>query len=411
MQQQELGGWKAAHECHLGVRKGNLVVRTTGGDPYLTASDVPRVSGTLTLEWRQRTVTRGSAEVFWSDARGGFAAECSVPVSYTPGEKWQELKATLPVQGALTGLRLDPCQAQGELELSWLRLRDASGKLVREWKFNALKDSEPAGELPKPEKWAYLDNGKIRVGVKVSSGAAIGWLSLSKSERNLLNHWDHGRLVQQSYYGDDDGSIWGKQPWRWNPVQGGDYKGGAAKVLELKQTKTTLYAKSIGRNWAGCTDLPEAIFEQWITLKGDVAQVKYRLSYSGTHSHASRHHEIPAVFLEPDLDTLVIGGEEAKRSKPGWPNESRKLPEHWAAYVDKNDFGVGAKVPLADSLTCYRFGDGKPEHGSCSYFAPLTKFAITPGMVFTYDLYLTCGTLTQIRSRLNGADKGDVPRL
>ena len=395
---QELGGWKAAHECHLGARKGNLVVRTTGGDPYLVASDVPSASGALTLEWRQRARAQGSVEVFWGDARGGFAAERSVQVSYTSGEKWQELRATLPVQGNLTALRLDPCL--GETELSWLRLRDASGKLVREWKFNGIKDMEPAGKPTEPAKWAYLDNGKLRIGVKVSSGAAIGWLSLAKSGRNLLNHWDHGRLVQQSYYGDDDGSTWDKQPWRWNPVQGGDYKGTAAKVLALKVGKTDLYAKSMGRNWAGCTDLPEAIFEQWITLKGDVAHVKYRLTYSGTHSHASRHHEIPAIFLEPDLDTLVVGGNEAARSKPGWPNESRTLPEHWAAYVDKDNFGVGAKVPVADELTCYRFGDGKPEHGSCSYFAPLTKFAITPGLVFTYDLYLTCGTLAQIRQRL-----------
>uniref|UniRef100_UPI00375123B5 hypothetical protein n=1 Tax=Armatimonas sp. TaxID=1872638 RepID=UPI00375123B5 len=73
-------------------------------------------------------------------------------------------------------------------------------------------------------------------------------------------------------------------------------------------------------------------------------------------------------------------------------------------------FGVGAKVSIAEELTCYRFGDGKPEHGSCSYFAPLTKFAITPGLVFIYDLSLTCGTLPQIRSRLNGSDKGDVSR-
>jgi hypothetical protein len=403
---QDLGGWKAVHECHLGIRKGNLVVRTTGGDPYLIASDVPGVRGTLTLEWRQRTKTRGSAEVFWGDARGGFAAERSMQVGYTPGEKWQELKAMLPVEGTLTELRLDPCQQQSELEITWLRLKDASGKLVREWKFNGLKDAEPAGVLPPAEQWAYLDNGKLRIGVKVSSGAAIGWLSLSKSTRNLLNHWDHGRLVQQSYYGDDDGSVWDKQPWRWNPVQGGDYKGTAARVLQLKQTKTTLYAKSMGRNWAGCADLPETIFEQWITLSGDVAHVKYRLTYSGTKSHASRHHEIPAIFLEPDLETLVIGGNEAARSKPGWPNESRKLPEHWAAYIDKDEFGVGARVPIADELTCYRFGDGKPEHGSCSYFAPLTRFAITPGLVFTYDLSLTCGTLTQIRARFHKVDKG-----
>lgn len=410
MRQQELGGWRALHECALGVRKGNLVVRCLGGDPYLVATVLPDIGGPVTLEWRQKSSVRGGCEIFWGDSRGGFAAERSVRVSARADGKWQELTAELPVQGKLSALRLDPGTGMGEVELAWLRLRDASGKLVKEWRFTSLKAAEPTGTLPPAETWAYLDNGKIKVGVKLSSGAAIGWLSLSKSERNLLNHWDHGRLVQQSYYGDDDGSIWGNKPWRWNPVQGGDYKGGAAKVLELKQTKTTLYAKTMGRNWAGCTDLPEAIFEEWITLAGDVAQVRFQLTYSGTHAHASRHHEIPAIFLEPDLDTLVIGGDEANRSKPGWPNESRKLPQHWAAYVDKDDFGVGAKVAIADELTCYRFGDGKPEHGSCSYFAPLTKFAITPGRVFTYELSLTCGTLAQIRSRFGGADKGERTR-
>jgi hypothetical protein len=252
----------------------------------------------------------------------------------------------------------------------------------------------------KTEKWAYLDNGKLRLGIKISSGAAIGWLSPSKAKRNLLNHWDHGRLVQQSYYGDADGSIWADKPWRWNPVQGGDYKGTAARVLQLKTSKKEIYAKTMGRNWAGCTDLPEAIFEQWIALTGDVAHIKYRLTYSGTKRHAVRQHEIPAVFLEPNLDTLIIGGNESTRSKPGWPNESRKIPVHWAAYVDKDDFGVGVKVPIADELTCYRFGDGNAEHGSCSYLAPLTTFAITPGLVFTYDLFLTCGTLKEIETRL-----------
>lgn len=244
--------------------------------------------------------------------------------------------------------------------------------------------------------WAYLDNGRLRLGVKVESGAGLGWLSTSKSERNLLNHWDRGRLIQQSYYGDSDGSVWDKQPWRYNPVQGGDWKGNPAKVLALKVRRHSLYARTMARNWAGCTDLPESIFEEWIELKGDVAHVKFRLTYAGKVSHQKRDHELPAVFLEPDLDTLVVGSE---RSVPGWPNESRAMPGGWAAYVDRNDFGVGVCVPTCDRLTCYRFGDGKAEHGSCSYLAPLSAFPLTPGLVFTYDLYLTCGPLAEIQKR------------
>ena len=254
-------------------------------------------------------------------------------------------------------------------------------------------------------KWVYLDNGQIKLGVKESSGAGIAYLSLSGSDRNLLNHFDHGRLVQQSYYGREDGTLWGKKPWRWNPVQGGDYKNGAAKVLEIKSDKTTLYAKSMGRHWSGCVDLPEVTFEEWITLTGKVAHVRYRMTYTGTNSHPKVHQEVPAVFIEPDLLTLVTytgekpwTGDALNSSQPGWPNESRNITEHWAAYVDKDNFGVGAYVPIASRITCYRFSAGHTsKQGACSYFAPIIELAITPGTVFEYDVYLTLGKSDEIR--------------
>lgn len=66
-----------------------------------------------------------------------------------------------------------------------------------------------AGDAPDGAKpadgWAYLDNGQIRLGVKTASGGGIGYLSVAGSARNLLNHFDRGRLVQQSYYGNPDG--------------------------------------------------------------------------------------------------------------------------------------------------------------------------------------------------------------
>jgi hypothetical protein len=252
--------------------------------------------------------------------------------------------------------------------------------------------------------WAFIDNGQIRLGVKRTSGAGIAWLSPSGSPRNLINHWDHGRLIQQSYYGRHDDSKWADKPWRWNPVQGGDYKGSAAKVVELRVEKDTLYAKTAPKHWASGADLPEVVMEEWITLRGKVAHVRFRMTYSGEVKHPVAQQEIPAFFAQPDLDTLLVyEGDRPwtdgalSRSKPGWPNESRRIVENWAAYVDKSDFGVGAYVPIARQITCYRFGDGRADHGSCSYFAPLTEFAITPGLKFEYDLYLTFGAAAEIR--------------
>jgi len=264
----------------------------------------------------------------------------------------------------------------------------------------------PAPAQEAANDFVYLDNGELRLGVKKTSGAGIAYLALSATGENLINHWDRGRLVQQSYYGAEDGSLWSGRPWRWNPVQGGDWRGNPARLLELKTQRQSLYAKSMGKHWASGADLTDVLFEEWISLTGKVAQVKFRMTYTGTNSQPSREHELPAVFVEPRYDTLVVfegtnawHGGAVGRSKPGWPNESRRFTEGWAAYVDTNNFGVGVLAPAADSLTCYRFGDGQREHGSCSYLAPLKRFPITPGLRFEYDVWLTIGSADQIRAR------------
>ncbi len=79
-----------------------------------------------------------------------------------------------------------------------------------------------AGAKGMPD-WVYLDNGTVRIGIDKSRGACIGYFGESKTGRNLLNHYDEGRFVQQSYYGQKDGSDWHGKPWVYNPVQGGSW--------------------------------------------------------------------------------------------------------------------------------------------------------------------------------------------
>ena len=259
----------------------------------------------------------------------------------------------------------------------------------------------------------FLDNGEIRLGVKRSSGAGLAWFSAAGSGRNLVNHFDRGRLVQQSYYGRPDGSLWDRQPWTWNPVQGGDWKGRGAPVLELVHGTNWLRSKSIPVHWAAGTDVTNCVMEQSITLTGRVAHVRFRFTCQGGETHPVADQEIPAVFVEPDLDTLVLydgdrpwTGGALHRSRPGWPNEARRMTEHWAAYVDAAGFGLGAYVPAATNLTCYRFGDGDAKRGACSYFAPLTRFAITPDFRWEYDLWLTLGTVEEIRAAFDRLHRG-----
>ena len=253
--------------------------------------------------------------------------------------------------------------------------------------------------------WVFLDDGQLRLGVKTNSGACIGFLSESKTGRNLLNHHDQGRFVQQSYYGAQDGSLWNKQPWRWNPVQGGAWRGEPSTLLTFTNSATTLHAKTQPKHWATGADIPDVTMEEWISLTGRVARIRFRMTFSGTNSHPPAHQELPAVFVENQFPNLAYykGSSpwtrgEVTRKVPGDKNEYDALDENWAAYLDAQNWGVGVFAPGTSRSTHYHVkGPGGPGGSGCSYFAPIRTMAITPGMVFEYDVYLTIGTLAEIR--------------
>jgi len=76
---------------------------------------------------------------------------------------------------------------------------------------------------------SWLDNGTIRLGVDLTLGGAITWLSRSGSDVNVINSHDWGRQVQMSYYAGPVPFVVGekrpKKYWEglgWNPIQVGD---------------------------------------------------------------------------------------------------------------------------------------------------------------------------------------------
>jgi len=256
-------------------------------------------------------------------------------------------------------------------------------------------------------KQKFIDNGKIKIGVDLSSGGSTFWFSELPDGPNLLNHADRGRFIQQSYYGKPDGSMWVKKPWCWNPVQGGDYKHKPAKLLEVKESDGTLYVRSIPVNWAGGEDLEECRMEQWITLTGHIARIRFRFTYRGTETHPATHQELPAVFVDHALADLVYykddepwTGKPLTKRQPGWPNEYEDVTESWAGFVGPDGRGVGVLFPGTDRITTYRHpGPAGPTGGGCSYFSPIRTMSITPGFVFDYSIYLTIGTAEEMRTR------------
>jgi hypothetical protein len=253
--------------------------------------------------------------------------------------------------------------------------------------------------------------------VRKDAGGCIGFLAPSGSPRNLLNAWDHGRFVQQSYYGKPDGSFWGKTPWSWNPVQGGDYTGHPATLLESQNTATTFHSKTLPKHWAAGNDLPETVMESWIVLEKNCAKVRFRLAYSGAESHPPRRQELPAVFVTQSLSNLVFYAGEKPWTKdnlshvvPGWPNEGHRIDEHWAAYVDDHDWGVGIINPQCDEITSYRFlAENAPEEASCSYLAPVKQLSVTPGFTWDYEISLLVGEVDGIRNAAYALHEAPAP--
>jgi len=259
---------------------------------------------------------------------------------------------------------------------------------------------------PTPPAWEYLDNGVIRIGVDKSRGAAIGYFALSKDKRNLLNHHDEGRFIQQSYYGDPDGSVWSKTPWVYNPVQGGSYKGEDAKTLTFRKTGKELFAKVEPLHWANAKACPEAIMEEQITLDGAVAKIRMQLNYTGPTQKRKAHQEMPAMFVDFALPHLMFerDGKLVKHAPKILGKDMRpeniKYGGNWLAYVDDNNFGIGIYTPGTEEAVTYRAkGKPGPDGSGCSYVAPVRTFQLTQSLEWAYEFYLTIGTLDEIRAR------------
>ena len=247
--------------------------------------------------------------------------------------------------------------------------------------------------------WAYLENDQVKLGVNLDAGACIGWFSEVKSKDNLLDAYDVGRYVQQSYYGDVDGSDWNGQPWRYNPVQGGSWRNEPAQVVETRQESNLLYAKIHPRHWATGQLLEEVTMEQWLHLEGRQARLKFKMTYSGSKEHRPHHQELPALFAPASLDTLVFIGLDGTlhRQHPGFPNEYvRRGAEPWMAWLNAADEGLGLGMPHTDQVTTYRVRNGNK--ADCSYLAPIQTFALKPGLVFAYEVALIAGSLEEIRA-------------
>ena len=383
-------------------------ITTTDADPYISTTpltkDLPADSCVLTFEYTlNERITH--FEIFFAE-----------PLTATRAYNFGILEATGNLWSRAS---FDMGQLRDEFEWGYkgdyLRLDPGDGPgtqlTIRNMYLRKATPEEIEARKHENDKKQFIDNGIVRLGVDMERGGSVFSFALSENHTNLLNHYDEGRFVQQSYYGEPDGSRWNGQNWSWNPIQGGGCNGTKAQVKSAEINESSLRIVSTPVHWAYSYLMPELEMEEIITLEGNIGHIHYIFRNTGAKAtnHPSSSHEMPAIFVDAAYQHLKFykgskpwEGEELQDTIPGWPNEYQARSEEWAAYVNSKDYGIGVYTPGSPNMTTYRFGSGNatgPKGGDCSYFAPLRRFAIMKGMTVEYDVYLTIGDIKDIRSR------------
>eukprot|EP00884_Botryococcus_braunii_P019550 jgi/Botrbrau1/6279/Bobra.0129s0024.1 len=261
------------------------------------------------------------------------------------------------------------------------------------------------------QSWTY------KAGVGKNVGGSVTYISNPWSSQNVINVHDTGRLLQQSYYGDWDGSMIGNQAWPWNPVQGGDITGATGEVLKMSRVSTTeVRSTSVPRNWAGGQLLTDVLMETLVVAKLDHVLINMKMHYNGTKNQASKDQELPAVFLPRRFDKLWFydgpapwSGEPVKWVYPHTFYDIKDAAltlvtptEGWVAYQDSaTGEAVGFLSPSAVAAIAYRVGFenvGGPDDFNCSYVSPIGRFGINAGASVSYNVYVALGSIGDIRN-------------
>lgn len=127
------GGWDNFRSTvTLSVEGDELVVKSSGEDPYVQTGSFSAGNGPFVLELEACSDTNGPITVFTAFDGKPFVIGSGIPVAVRP-KQWNALKVDIPAGGKLTRLRLDPPGKEGTTRFRNVRLKDAAGNVVKEW--------------------------------------------------------------------------------------------------------------------------------------------------------------------------------------------------------------------------------------------------------------------------------------
>lgn len=306
-------------------------------------------------------------------------------------------------------------------------------------------------QKPSIEKDVYLENEYIKIGADLVYGGALSYLEyinepvalVTMNDRaevginyadlvdeedvrstsvNLLNNFDTGRLVQQSYYGTNQapyepGEYMGRE-WNYNPVMGGDTYQNSSKIIDFEVTDTHIYVKCRPMDWAKDNVPTMSYMESTYTLDGRNLLVDNRFVDFSPYEHIQWNQELPAFYVIEPLYRLAYypgrdtwNGELVFRDNlPFWDGvwTSFTSREHWWAWVNgaenvEDSFGIGLYVPDVNTVMGGIFseggevGDNPAKASPTCYIAALKAMTLIHFKPLEYSYAIACGSLNDIR--------------
>jgi len=117
-----LEGWVALHQCVASAGDGVLRIKSTGRDPYLLGPEV-KLKAPVAVRLRMKCATGGGGQVFWRTVQSPrWGERQTARFKLIHDGQWHDYEVPLDFRGTLTGLRLDPGSAPGEIEIDWIEI-------------------------------------------------------------------------------------------------------------------------------------------------------------------------------------------------------------------------------------------------------------------------------------------------
>ncbi|OGV70508.1 MAG: hypothetical protein A2283_08735 [Lentisphaerae bacterium RIFOXYA12_FULL_48_11] len=131
-------GWKEGGNGHatISLKNNNLVVKVSGNDPQLvTVGDLQTPKGPFIFEIKMQSKGEGNGVVFCAGPGKKIVPGSGVSFGIHHDGKWHEYRVELPQKNVAGLLRMDTGTGPGEYAIEWMKLKNSSGEVIREWMF------------------------------------------------------------------------------------------------------------------------------------------------------------------------------------------------------------------------------------------------------------------------------------